>query len=523
MKAGRPTAVSAFVIGAVALGGILRFEGLGVKDLSGDESFSWRMIQYPVGEMLHRLGDDVHPPLYYLTLKLWTSFFGESLGALRGLSALLGTLAIVAACLLATMIDRCPAPADGSLESGPRAGVAATLLVAVSPFHVAYSRTARMYALGDFLAVLSTWLFLSLLQQPRPSARRLFAYTLAASGFLYTHYYSVFTIAGHGLAAVVACLAALRGGVGGLRRFVRLFAGLATAALLYLPWLPSQIGQMRSVWIRYWIPQLDGATLLDLGCRFISGLGYVSPVVAAIATAWGVLVVVGLLNGYRPGRFFLAAMILAPWIGGVGLALFGKKTVLLERYLLFAHLFYLIALAVVLAGTKPAPIRVCLLTMLVLGSILGLNRGSGEELWQGDRGSFEQLVRKLSQRSSAGRRIVVGGAVLANSLLYHASRSDDHLRLMVLGEPPADGGHEPYHASIPQGDWLAASRLPDLGPEPITVVIDEDDGAQLTPLAGRGASSFEIISQNDGTRWHLVDYNPAGARHATPKDLREEQ
>src|SRR3989338_4902362 len=44
-----------------------------------DEAFSALYIRYPWGEMMHRIGLDVHPPLYYWVLRVWSYGAGDSL------------------------------------------------------------------------------------------------------------------------------------------------------------------------------------------------------------------------------------------------------------------------------------------------------------------------------------------------------------------------------------------------------------------------------------------------------------
>jgi hypothetical protein len=500
-------ALTAF--GAVVLGAGLRFHGLDSSDLSGDETFSWCMVQLPVGEMLRRLGNDVHPPLYYLALKLWCSLFGDSIFALRGLSALFGTLTIVAVYRLAPSIDGPTGTAAGSESAGLPAGAVAALLLAVSPFHVTYSRVVRMYAMGDLLAAWSTCLLVSNLRSPRADGRRLGAYALAAAGLLATHYYGFFTVAAHGLAIAAAGLVMTWRGDWGLRRLGGLLASAAAAALLYLPWLPSQLRQMRSVWLEYWIPRLSGADILGLISPFLTNLPWDGPLSVTVAATWGVVLLAGLVSGLRPGRLFLAALILAPWVGGVGIAFLGEKTILLERYLIFSHLFYLVALAVIFTGGWPGPVRAWLLIAFLAGSVLGLVRGFDDDLKHGARGPAEALVRKIA-RVGSGRRIIVGQPDLANLILYHAARSGISLRVRVLGDGPVSGGHLPYSASVPEGGWLPAAEVRDLGPAPITAVIDESDSAKLQPLSGRRASSAEIIDQPSGLRWHLIHYDEVG-------------
>src|SRR5947207_15601582 len=60
--------------------------------ITNDEAFSWRITQYPAGELARRTGEDANPPLYYLALKAWVAAGGDSLAWLRGLAALFGGL-----------------------------------------------------------------------------------------------------------------------------------------------------------------------------------------------------------------------------------------------------------------------------------------------------------------------------------------------------------------------------------------------------------------------------------------------
>ena len=44
-----------------------------------DEAFSLKMMEVPMGQMIEYLKTDVHPPLYYILLKLMTSIFGNNI------------------------------------------------------------------------------------------------------------------------------------------------------------------------------------------------------------------------------------------------------------------------------------------------------------------------------------------------------------------------------------------------------------------------------------------------------------
>src|SRR4051812_3457417 len=59
-----------------------------------DEAFSALLIRYPWHEMFQRLAVDVHPPMYYIALRLWHYAFGDTVMSLRGFSVFFGVLSV---------------------------------------------------------------------------------------------------------------------------------------------------------------------------------------------------------------------------------------------------------------------------------------------------------------------------------------------------------------------------------------------------------------------------------------------
>jgi len=103
--------------------------------------------------------------------------------------------------------------------------VAGTLLL-VAPFHLAYSQEGRPYALAALLCLLSTFLFLRLLEWPTAPRRGL--YLLAIVALLYTHHWGLFVAAAHGLHGLLAARAARKP----IAPFLLLWG---VAGLLYIP------------------------------------------------------------------------------------------------------------------------------------------------------------------------------------------------------------------------------------------------------------------------------------------------
>src|SRR5262249_9056676 len=135
--------------GLVLAGALPRAWRLGTPGLTSDEAFSWRLTGYPTGEMLRRAALDVHPPLYYLILDGWRRALGDAPAALRGLSVVMGLLAILLLALLVAEASRLDdeRPPDRPRADG-RPAVLAAAALAVHATAVLQSRNARMYAPG---------------------------------------------------------------------------------------------------------------------------------------------------------------------------------------------------------------------------------------------------------------------------------------------------------------------------------------------------------------------------------------
>ena len=230
----------------------LRFHQLEAQSFWNDEGNSARLSERSLRLILEGTASDVHPPLYYLALRGWREFVGDSEFGLRALSAFAGLLLVAGVMALARQLD--PPGLRDPLSFGLLAG----LLAAVSPPLVYYSQEARMYQLLGLTAVLSTWFLLLWLRRGgRPLA---LAYLLCLAAGLYTHYFFPVVLIFQGIVVALASIgeAAVGSATGADRplslskgvvflpdafdRFRRWVLGwlllVVGAWLLYLPWLP---------------------------------------------------------------------------------------------------------------------------------------------------------------------------------------------------------------------------------------------------------------------------------------------
>ncbi len=233
---GRPGLLILILLLAVGL----RCHQLGAQSLWYDETVSAYLASQDLISLTRHTAGDIHPPLYYYLLHLWTRLAGDSEFALAFPSLAFGLLLVAMAYRLGSrLIDR----ATGLLAAG---------LTAISPFHVWYSQEVRMYTLGSFLGMLTLYALVRLWERLETgdgrsgrllsSSKAWLLWVLAAAAGLYTLYYFAFLLIFENLFVLGYWLwlrrhcRALISSVNA--RFVSWLGAQVAVVVLYLPWLP---------------------------------------------------------------------------------------------------------------------------------------------------------------------------------------------------------------------------------------------------------------------------------------------
>lgn len=263
--------------------GVVLFVGLASLNLTTamwfDESYSAYLIRGDFGQIWEMTSVDVHPPLYYFCLKLWSLVFGTSEVALRAMSVTLGALAILLAFWL---LKR---------WFGLRKAGVLTLFLSLSPLLIRYSQEMRMYMLAFLIVVGATLVLDVALKERRKWVWGLYALLVALG--MWTHYFTA-----------LVWLAELGYLIYYMQRHGRqeaVFWVYPLAVALFLPWVPSFLRQVASVQAGFWIAEVSLVTPLNF---WAEGLSYTE---AGAATGWlamGLLAVMGLTVGLliRGGR-----------------------------------------------------------------------------------------------------------------------------------------------------------------------------------------------------------------------------
>jgi 4-amino-4-deoxy-L-arabinose transferase-like glycosyltransferase len=384
----------AAVAAVLLLGLALRLFGLDAKSLWYDEAASLYFARQPLPDLIYlTMTRDTPPPLYYLALHGWLRVFGDSVAALRGLSALASVLCLPLLYALArALTDRATA-------------LAATALLAVSPFQVWYAQETRMYALLALAGLASTLALVRLIQAP--GRGRWLVYVVATAAMLWTHYLALFTLAGQ---ALVVLVIGLRWQPAPAVRRWTWSAVLAGGATL-LPWLPAFLVQSRT-YSRFWIPlatpeQLERA-LWEYSALYAPywrlPLDRPLPIVAGFLA----LAAVGAVALRRQRVAWLLPVALAVLPVALAYAAGSVRPLFLSRTLiLITPLYYLLlAAGLVWLARWRWPVAVLAVAWVVAWNGLGLQhlyRNAPKEPW-------DEAVRYVVERSQPGDPVLFHSA-----------------------------------------------------------------------------------------------------------------
>ncbi len=312
-----------------------------------DEAYSAYLIRGNFADIWNLTAIDVHPPLFYFCLKVWSMMFGNSEIALRMMSVMFGVVAIfVAFYLLKKLFNT-------------KTASIATFVMTLSPLFIRYAEEARMYTMVLAIALISTLVMVMAISRDKKGKWNfwwlLYGVMLAAG--MMTHYFMALVF--------VAQLAYLIYHYRAKIWRLDLILGYAVAILLFVPWLPKCLAQVTNVQGGFWIPELTVAT----GFNFlIEGLVYAAD--ATWIKGWEAFLVLAAVVGLvylvvkfvktmkseeKSGRdsvMLLVFLTLVPPVLLMILSLPPLKPMFETRYLITSMTIMWMVLGVMLAKTK---------------------------------------------------------------------------------------------------------------------------------------------------------------------------
>jgi hypothetical protein len=427
---------------ALGAGGYLRFSNLGRLEMSPDEGASWGAASArTVAEVIARQAR-LNPgklPIHDLMLHGWIALFGESLPAMRAMSALLGTVSILLVCLVTRELLESGAGEDRIFTSDEVAFVAAAAaaLFAVNIVTIKYTREARMYAVMLAASLAQVAMFIRALR--RGGGADCAAVAILTAAAVGSNFSAVLVPMTEVLWLIYALArSGWRFTDPGARRILMVAAALGAGAIALGPKLFTSFGATTAGTaggIIRWIKPPPLYAPLALFNKAIGSFAF--PVLAALAI-WGVV------RGWRIGardavRFALLWMWAPPLI--MMLASYALTPIFVERYALtcFVPFFILAAMGIFAQRTDFARSSALAVAILLsAGHIVSYDRKPHDAQWR-------EAVAAADAKLKPGEAVGVVPAYAVEVARYylpqaHRDRAERHeagapsAAILIVGE-----------------------------------------------------------------------------------------
>ncbi|MDO4872341.1 MAG: glycosyltransferase family 39 protein [bacterium] len=403
--------------GILALFLALTLPTLGAASIWFDEAFSAYIIRHDFAQIWHYTSVDVHPPLYYFALKVWSFFFGTSDFALRSMSVFFGALTLILAFYLIKRI----------FKSVRIAGVS-TFFLAISPMFIRYSQEMRMYMLVAFFALIAIRAFFEIYHAQNSEKNQKkwrIIFVLASLLGIWTQYLSGIVLITLWLWRAWMLRKDFRKGKKGIRNWLqrffseKWFALNAWVVVGFLPWIPFFLIQTATVQAGFWIPDVTFNTLPNyisnfftfvnsgdlkaLWCLAIFAIIGIS--IYLISKNRGIskaekqnLAFIGTLSFLPAAVLFVASSVL-------------KRSIFVDRYVLFGLIFMALFLGILIAKAwqKERLLAKVLALLLVITfgyGIFEINRQTGFSKSSNSTTQTRQMVERIHQLAQPDEPII---------------------------------------------------------------------------------------------------------------------
>lgn len=476
------------LIAALALS--LRLASISATSLWTDEGYSLWFAGQSYGDLFGEIArTEFNPPLYYGLLRAWMAVFGDSVAALRSLSAVIDVAAIPFVYLTA----RWAAP-EGYSRS---AGLIAALLFALSSVQIDYSQELRAYCLLVPATAMMAAASMRILKDCGEAP--VWAFVLLGLGgalAIWSHYTAAVALALIGAWHAWLWLGPARRAAGLLRGYLISGAAFLTAGG-YALWLMLAYALPSSA--DFWIgpPNLadiaDAATSIFGASLGLRSFGTEIVLRAALFLAWPLLGAYGL---WRRGDFqsravlsFLLLISFGSFATYLGVT-FAGKPVFLQRILIAEQVGWLVLCALAplgLARFETAQ-KTALFALLAVFAVTGLGRAFSPDVAL-RKEPWREAAREIAARAGPGERVFTSASGELLMAYYLPRLGRDDLTVISLNG----------HMSTPAPD-----RADDPGGRFFTPAITPQAGLRLASGLADGAPAWWVVRKPDGNSWAPV-------------------
>ncbi|MGB8900783.1 MAG: hypothetical protein WCC90_16770 [Methylocella sp.] len=384
--------------------------------MNGDEAASWAAASAPGVRQVAAIERRLDPgklALYDVMLHEWIGVLGDSLFAMRAMSAALGTIAIVLIFVVVREIWRSLAD-ESAAAIGELAGAFAALLYATSLQMVLSDRVVRMYPLVMCAELLQITFFVR--AQRGGGMSNYVGVALFTAAMVATNFTSTFLMAAEALWLGSLLLATLWDTRSQRLAVVRPGCALAAGIAILVFWLPSAFASSRGAvkwgaidWIKLQPISWPYTTL-----RTSTGNDALFWIFVALA-------ILGIWRQWRSARLVLEFVAL--WMAGPILAVMAVTYLIhpleFPRYVLisFVGMFALAALGA--ASVRSTALRIMLAALLMYLSVSPVH----DRVRHSDEAAWRDATLLAAQRTTQGEQVTVFPPWCINVVRFYMPRA----------------------------------------------------------------------------------------------------
>lgn len=415
-----------FLVAGLTIFTIIAFINITKSSIWFDEAFGAYLIQFNFIDIARYTAADVHPPLFYWLLKLWSELFGNTEFALRSMSVFFGAIAIIFGYLLTKRLFN---------KNAARVGL---LFMILSPMLIRYSQEARMYTLVAAIALAATYTLTFAIN----SKKRLpwIIYGILIGLGMWVHYFSAIVWISHWVwRADIVRRIAKKG------HFIKEFFSKewimahVVAIILFLPWLPFFAMQILVIQVfGFWIPPATPDTMIN----FATNIFYYLDV--GDATGWlaiGIIILICLVSVlavktyktldefYRKSYRLIMALAFVPMILLFLMSMPPLRPAFIDRYLISSVIGISLFIGITFAlHIKQADIKWRFVMVIFVVGIMAVGISNVYRLGNYNKNSHasnntRQIIEAIDSKSSDGQPIIAITPWLFYEAVYYSTNA----------------------------------------------------------------------------------------------------
>ena len=390
-----------------------------------DEAFGAYLTHYNFIDIARYTATDVHPPLFYWLLKLWSMLFGNSELALRSMSVFFGGVAIVFGYLLTK-----------KLFNRKTAQISLIFMV-LSPMLIRYSQEARMYTLVAAIAMAATYVLTMAVNTKKKTPWIVYG-VLVGLG-MWVHYFAAIVWIAHFIWHGDNIRRISKKGEFLKKLFTKEWRlAIYVAIGVFLLWIPLFVGQSFVVQaFGFWIPAVNPGTPLNFLTNAVyyrdltETTGWLAFAIILISIVLSVLAVKVYKTLNTSDRQSYRLIITLAFVPSIILFILSVplRSVFIDRYLITSTIGIAIFIGVTLAlGYKSMRIKwryistFFMALLFIIGIVNVYQLGNYNKNTQ-DSNQTRQIVQAAVAKSTDGQPIIAATPWLFFEVVFYESDS----------------------------------------------------------------------------------------------------